>query len=141
MWEETEQTNKSYTLYVDMGGVLFKKMGSDEGGSGDKTEFIGNVLWEGIKKYNPTILSATGSKDKENKKIVKTKQVNYFLKPTPSIKFVDSGTDKKKYANSNSILIDDSETNITSWVNSGGIGIKHISDKNTLDRLKELYGY
>lgn len=142
--EETEQKNKSYTLYVDMGGVLFKKMGADEGGSGDETDYIGSELWEGIKKYNPTILSSTGTKDIDDAKDTKRKQVKDYLNPIPPIKFVTSGKDKGKYfANEDSILIDDSQTNIDSWVNNGGIGIIHSSDNvgKTLDRLKELYGY
>jgi hypothetical protein len=140
--EETEQKNKSYTLYVDMGGVLFKKMGADEGGSGDDTEYIGEELWKVIKKYNPTILSATGTKDIDNAKKTKRQQVKDYLNPIPPIVFVTSGKDKGiKYGNEDSILIDDSQTNIDSWVNNGGIGIKHSSDNvgKTLDRLKQLY--
>jgi hypothetical protein len=142
--EETEQTNKSYKLYVDMGGVLFKKMGADEGGSGDETDYIGSELWEGIKKYNPTILSATGTKDIDNAKKTKRQQVKDYLNPIPPIVFVTSGKDKGiKYGNENSILIDDSQTNIDSWVGNDGIGIKHSSDNvgKTLSKLKQLYEY
>jgi hypothetical protein len=132
---------KEYKLYVDMGGVLFTKMGADEGGLGDKTEYIGNKLWEGIKKYEPTILSATGSKNVDNSIETKRNQVKVYLEPIPPIKFVVLGKDKgKEYANENSILIDDSQTNIDSWVNNGGIGIKHSSDNvaKTLDKLKSI---
>ena len=142
--EETEQKNNSYTLYVDMGGVLFKKMGADEGGSGDETDYIGSELWEGIKKYNPTILSATGTKDIDNAKKTKRQQVKDYLNPIPPIVFVTSGKDKGiKYGNENSILIDDSQTNIDSWVGNNGIGIKHSSDNvgKTLSKLKQLYEY
>lgn len=142
--EETEQTNNSYTLYVDMGGVLFKKMGADEGGSGDETDYIGGELWEGIKKYNPTILSSTGTKDIDYAKDTKRKQVKDYLNPIPPIVFVTSGKDKGiKYGNENSILIDDSQTNIDSWVGNDGIGIKHSSDNvgKTLSKLKQLYEY
>jgi hypothetical protein len=142
--EETEQKNKSYTLYVDMGGVLFKKMGADEGGSGDETDYIGSELWEGIKKYNPTILSSTGTKDIDGAKKTKREQVKDYLNPIPSIVFVTSGKDKGiKYGNENSILIDDSQTNIDSWVGNDGIGIKHSSDNvgKTLSKLKQLYEY
>ena len=142
--EETEQKNNSYTLYVDMGGVLFKKMGADEGGSGDETDYIGGELWEGIKKYNPTILSSTGTKDIDDAKDTKRKQVKDYLNPIPPIVFVTSGKDKGiKYGNENSILIDDSQTNIDSWVGNDGIGIKHSSDNvgKTLSKLKQLYEY
>jgi len=142
--EETEQKNKSYTLYVDMGGVLFKKMGADEGGSGDETDYIGSELWEGIKKYNPTILSSTGTKNIDGAKKTKRQQVKDYLNPIPPILFVTSGKDKGiKYGNENSILIDDSQTNIDSWKDNDGIGIRHFSDNvgKTLDRLKDLYKY
>lgn len=146
--EETKQKNNSYTLYVDMGGVLFKKMGADEGGSGDETDYIGSELWEGIKKYNPTILSSTGNlatqKEIDDAKKTKRQQVKDYLNPIPPVVFVTSGKDKGiKYGNENSILIDDSQTNIDSWKDNDGIGIKHSSDNvgKTLDRLKELYGY
>lgn len=142
--EETEKTNNSYTLYVDMGGVLFKKMGADEGGSGDETDYIGSELWEGIKKYNPTILSSTGTKNIDEAKKTKRQQVKDYLNPIPPILFVTSGKDKSiKYGNENSILIDDSQTNIDSWKDNDGIGIRHFSDNvgKTLDRLKDLYKY
>jgi len=142
--EETEKTNNSYTLYVDMGGVLFKKMGADEGGSGDETDYIGSELWEGIKKYNPTILSSTGTKNIDGAKKTKRQQVKDYLNPIPPILFVTSGKDKGiKYGNENSILIDDSQTNIDSWKDNNGIGIRHFSDNvgKTLDRLKDLYKY
>ena len=38
--------NTTYQIYVDMGGVLFKKMGVDDGGQGDDTDFIGSELWD-----------------------------------------------------------------------------------------------
>lgn len=136
------ETTNTYTLYVDMGGVLFKKMGADAGGSGDQTEFIGNVLWNSIKNLDPIILSAIGTNDVDNKKQTKTKQVVDYLKPTPSIKFVTNGTDKgKQYANKNSILIDDEDANIQSWKNNGGIGIKHNKDsvQTTINQLKKYF--
>ena len=134
----------SKKLYVDMGGVLFKKMGADEGGSGDETDYIGSELWEGIKKYNPTILSSTGTKNIDVAKKTKRQQVKDYLNPIPPILFVTSGKDKGiKYGNENSILIDDSQTNIDSWKDNDGIGIRHFSDNvgKTLDRLKDLYKY
>ena len=136
------ETTNTYTLYVDMGGVLFKKMGADAGGSGDQTEFIGNVLWNSIKNLDPIILSAIGTNDVDNKKQTKTKQVIDYLKPTPSIKFVTNGTDKgKQYANKNSILIDDEDANIQAWKNYGGIGIKHNKDfvQTTINQLKKYF--
>ena len=136
-----EALTDTYTLYVDMGGVLFKKMGADAGGSGDATEYIGETLWEKIKNLSPIILSAIGNDSDGKKKDAKQKQVNDYLKPTPPIKFVTLGTDKKLYANENSILIDDEQKNINAWKDKSGIGIKHESTnvQATIDELKKYF--
>lgn len=130
----------TYTLYVDMGGVLFKKMSADAGGSGNTIEFIGNELWNNIKKYDPIILSATGAKNKESKQQIKTDQVKKYLQPTPSIKFVESGIDKKTYANDHAILIDDSKENIDAWESKNGIGILYNNNLQTvINTLKKYF--
>lgn len=138
-----EALTDKYTLYVDMGGVLFKKMSADAGGSGDDTKYIGETLWEKIKNLSPIILSAVGNDSDGKKKGAKRDQVNDYLKPTPQIKFVALGTDKKLYANANSILIDDEQKNIDAWESPGanGIGIKHDSTnvQATIDELKKYF--
>jgi hypothetical protein len=136
-----EALTDTYTLYVDMGGVLFKKMSADAGGSGDATEYIGETLWEKIKNLSPTILSAIGNVSDEKKKKIKQDQVNKYLTPTPPIKFVALGTDKKTYADKNSILIDDEQKNIDAWKDKSGIGIKHDSTnvQATIDELKKYF--
>jgi len=50
--------------------------------------------------------------------------------------------DKQRYANENSILIDDKKSNINEWAASGGIAIRcKDGDVNTvINKLKEL-GY
>jgi len=133
----------SKKLYVDMGGVLFKKMGADEGGSGGDTDYIGSELWESIKKYNPIILTSTGSKNRTNSEKIKTKQVQDYLNPIPKIEFVVFGPDKKTFATTTqdnlvypNILIDDSETNIKEWESNGGIGIVHKNNQTTLEQLE-----
>lgn len=136
-----EALTDKYTLYVDMGGVLFKKMSADAGGSGDDTKYIGETLWEKIKNLSPIILSAVGNDSDGKKKGAKRDQVNDYLKPTPQIKFVALGTDKKLYANANSILIDDEQKNIDAWKDKSGIGIKHDSTnvQATIDELKKYF--
>ena len=133
-----EALTDKYTLYVDMGGVLFKKMSADAGGSGDDTKYIGETLWEKIKNLSPIILSAVENDSTGKKKDAKRDQVNDHLKPIPPIKFVALGTDKKLYANANSILIDDEQKNINAWKRADGIGIKHDSTnvQATIDELK-----
>ena len=136
-----EALTDKYKLYVDMGGVLFKKMSADAGGSGDDTDYIGETLWEKIKNLSPIILSAIGNDSDGKKKDVKRNQVNDHLKPIPPIKFVTLGTDKKLYANANSILIDDEQMNINAWEDKDGIGIKHDSTnvQATIDELKKYF--
>lgn len=136
-----EALTDKYTLYVDMGGVLFKKMSADAGGSGDDTEYIGKTLWETIKNLSPSILSAVGNDSDGKKKETKRDQVNKYLTPTPPIKFVALGTDKKLYANATSILIDDEQKNIDAWEGKSGIGIKHESTnvQATIDELKKYF--
>jgi hypothetical protein len=141
--EETKKQNENYTLYVDMGGVLFEKNSADDGGQGESTNYIGKELWESIKKYNPIILSARGTKNIEKNEKIKTDQVKKYLSPEPKIIFVGTGNEKgdKERANKNSILIDDSQTNIDSWKSKGGIGIKHDykNTQSTIDKLKEIF--
>ena len=133
------EQQSTYKLYVDMGGVLFKKMSADVGGSGDNTEFIGDELWNVIKKYNPIVLSAIGSKNIEDKKRIKTDQVKKYLHPTPPIEFVTLGTDKKKFANDHAILIDDSKENIDAWELKNGIGILYDNIQPITNTLKKYF--
>ena len=43
---------------------------------------------------------------------------------------------KKNYATPNSILIDDTKSNITDWNEAGGIGILHTNVESTISMLK-----
>jgi len=131
---------KVYKIYVDMGGVLFEKMAADEGGTGDSSKFIGSELWEGIKKYNPMILSSTGTSDKDAKIKTKREQIKTHLSPEPTAYFVDSGPRKDAYAATDAILIDDSQENVDAFKAKNGIVIKHDSKnvKATLEALEKI---
>jgi hypothetical protein len=95
-------------------------------------------LWDYIKEYEPTILSATGH--------VKTAQfekrmwVNDNLGVETSLKaiLVSAAADKARYAKPGAILIDDRAKAIDPWIAAGGIGILHTSAVNTIAHLKEL---
>ena len=93
----------------------------------------GKELWNFIKKYNPTILSApTHDPTSKSGKIKWIKRelgsnIEYILE-----------WDKYKYAKPNHILIDDSESKITPWKEHGGIGILHTSARDTIEQLLEL---
>jgi len=151
----------TYDIYVDMDGVLvgfetgynaisdvpFKKAKD-----GDMTVFWkpvndagyewwanlpwtndGKELWEYVKKYNPTILTAPSRGDEcpKGKKIWVKRELGEDI---PII----LEKDKYKYSGKNKILIDDTEEKINAWVDKGGIGILHTSTKDTIEKLKGI---
>ena len=159
-----ENIDKKYTIYSDMDGVLvdfnerFKrfsngvppteyeqKFGKDkfwELVDGIGVRFWvgmdwmsdGKQLWDYIKSYNPTLLSSPSRADhsRMGKRIWRKRNL-------PSTKLVlAQARHKQNYANPNSILIDDRESNIDQWIKAGGIGILHTDTASTIDKLKEL---
>ena len=98
-------------------------------------------LWNYIKKYNPRILSATGSLHVvPNAKYEKREWVRKHLGDTTAgtAVLVQSAVDKAQYAAPHHILIDDRDKAIDPWIAAGGIGILHTSANTTIKRLKEL---
>ncbi len=94
----------------------------------------GYELWNHIKKYKPTILSAH-SRDtfsKEGKKI----WIRSHLR-TPKFILVPSSHEKQNYSGENKILIDDYDRNILEWESKGGVGILHRNYKDTIKQLKK----
>ena len=49
-----------------------------------------------------------------------------------------NGSQKAAFAHPKAVLIDDREININEWINSGGIGILHISAENTISELNGI---
>lgn len=94
----------------------------------------GHKLWNYIKKYKPEILSSPSRKDES--RVAKHDWVNKELPGTHLI--LRSPSNKKEFANENSILIDDRDTNIKNWNDAGGIGILHKSADDTIKQLKKL---
>lgn len=94
----------------------------------------GKPLWDYIKQYNPTILTAPSKLDCSIHG--KTDWINREIK-TSNVVF-KYRKNKKELASPNSILIDDMEENILDWVSSGGIGILHKNTKKTIKELKKL---
>jgi hypothetical protein len=76
-----------------------------------------------------------------NSRLGKNIWVKNKLTPKPKVIFAYSKS-KQRYANENSILIDDKPSNIDEWTASGGIAIKcKDGDVTTvINKLKEL-GY
>lgn len=92
----------------------------------------GKELWEFLKDKNPTILSSPI--DHESCITGKKKWIKEHLGNVPVI--LDS--DKYKYAEPGSILIDDMEKNIDPWNDKKGVGVLHKSSKDTIKFLKEM---
>lgn len=95
-------------------------------------------LWDYIREYHPTILSATGHV--RTAKQEKTKWVlnNLGIEAADSALLVPTAKDKAQYAKPGYILIDDRAKAIDPWIDAGGIGILHTSAKSTIAKLKEL---
>ena len=99
----------------------------------------GQQLWDFIKPYQPDLLTSP-SRD-NGSRLGKNIWVKNHLNPKPKTIFSYSA-DKQRYANENSILIDDKKSNIEQWASKGGIAIRcKDGDVNSvIDKLKEL-GY
>lgn len=94
----------------------------------------GKKLWNYVKKFNPTILSTPSncSLSKIGKEIWIKRELG------DNVPFIFA-KDKYKYADTESILIDDYDKKINDWVNLGnGIGILHTSAIKTIEELKTL---
>ena len=95
----------------------------------------GKDLWDHIKQYKPTLLSAP-SRDPQSRWGTRI-WVKKNIPGTPLI--LAAAPMKKNYAKKNAILIDDKISNINEWNEAGGIGILHTSTSTTLDKLSK-YG-
>ena len=158
----TEQ--KTYKIYSDMDGVLvdfnerFKrfsdgilpteyeqKFGKDKfweliDGTGVRfwvgMDWMsdGKQLWNYIKKYEPVLLSSPSRSNysRMGKRIWRKRNL-------PSTKLILArAANKQNYADPDSILIDDRESNVDQWIKAGGIGILHTDTASTISKLKEL---
>ena len=99
----------------------------------------GKELWDFIKPYQPDLLTSP-SRD-NNSRLGKNLWVKNNLSPKPKVIFSYS-KDKQRFANENSILIDDKKSNINEWTSKGGIAIrcKNGDVNHVIEKLKEL-GY
>lgn len=99
----------------------------------------GKELWSFISKYNPDLLTSP-SRD-NGSRLGKQLWAKNNLNPKPKVIMAYSA-DKQRYANENSILIDDKKSNIKEWIASGGIAfrVKGGDIGPAIQGLKEL-GY
>lgn len=99
----------------------------------------GQKLWDFISPYKPDLLTSPSRND--TSRLGKNLWVKNNLNPKPKTIFAYSA-DKQRYANENSILIDDKKSNIKEWAAKGGIAIR-CKDGNVdhvIEELKKL-GY
>lgn len=99
----------------------------------------GQELWDFIKPYRPDLLTSPSKNDVS--RLGKNLWVKNHLNPKPKVIFSYS-SDKQRYSNENSILIDDKKSNIDEWASKGGIALR-VKDGNiapVLEKLREL-GY
>ena len=159
-----EEQSQNYVIYCDMDGVIAdfdKRFMELTNMSPDRYEqiygieqfwnFIDNIigvrfwvgipwmqdgkqLWEYIKKYKPTLLSAP-SRNNESR-LGKRLWVKKHIPGTKLI--LASRANKQDYSKPNAILIDDRPDTIIEWENKGGIGILHKSAEETIQKLKSL---
>ena len=92
----------------------------------------GRKLWDAVKKHDPMILSAPTRHPSsvEGKK-------EWLKSNLPGVPFIIDQK-KEKYADKNSVLIDDREKNIRKWEDAGGIGILHKDAESSLKKLSEV---
>jgi len=94
----------------------------------------GKQLWDYIKKYEPTLLSAPSRANES--RLGKRLWVKNNIPGTKLI--LTSASTKKNYAKGNRILIDDRPDNIYQWREAGGIGILHVNTEDTIKQLKNI---
>tara|TARA_R110000772_G_scaffold60336_1_gene136402 strand:- start:2146 stop:2598 length:453 start_codon:yes stop_codon:yes gene_type:complete len=94
----------------------------------------GKQLWEYIKPNNPMLLSSPSRS--ESSRLGKRLWVRNNIPGTKLI--LANSYNKKNYADINSILIDDRQSNIDQWIAAGGIGILFTSTSQAINELKKL---
>ncbi len=122
-------------LYVDMDGVLVD--GQCRIGGYENADWLpdGKELWDYCLKYSPTLLSHAPFPAAHNEKF------NWIIRELGTASYhtilVNAAQDKAKYADGDSILIDDAPWNCNWWREAGGIAIQHISATETIKELKK----
>lgn len=120
--------------------ALFRKKVKDDPKFWESLDLMpgARLLWNSIKNQDVYILSAYATWDEENSKQGKLKWLAKHFRIPESRVYLVEREDKVKFADKNSILIDDYDKNIKEWISQGGIGILHTNAEKTVDELKKL---
>jgi hypothetical protein len=91
-------------------------------------------------KFNIDINILTSYGRKENVSVINDKELWLMQFPFrfDTIVFVPGKEHKKEYATSDSILIDDTPSNIFDFIDNGGKAILHNSEEDTINRLRGI---
>jgi len=104
----------------------------------------GKELWNYLIYYNPKLLTALpGLSDDDPTKHYASEGKKIWVRKNLGPKYLKrliltTSPEKQKFANVNSILIDDTEKLINQWENNHGIGILHTNTVNTINTLKSI---
>ena len=161
----TKSNESNFKIYCDMDGVLtdFDKQFTDSISPWEPKQFIdknglnefweeidgrgvgfwvgmkwmedGKQLWEFLQNYKDVELLSSPSRSEHSRLGKRLWVRNHKLGRKLNLEY---SKNKKKYAAWNHILIDDRKDNIKDWESKGGIGILHMSTKNTIACLKKL---
>jgi 5'(3')-deoxyribonucleotidase len=157
---------KEITIFCDMDGVLTDFLGGIARHLGKKSFEQGDIdkvlltdagtskgwwlaldplpdqktLWKYISQYNIQILSACPSVCRNDKAVMAGKKawIKKHCKPSPSQVNIVQRREKKNFADSNHILIDDHIRNTKDFEFAGGHGIVHTSAIKTIKQLKGM---
>lgn len=101
----------------------------------------GKQLYDFVKNFDSELLSHAARLTPDDLRSVTGKEQwieKHGIKLHANL--VPNRSDKAKFANENSILIDDRKDNVTDFINAGGIGILHKNATDTINKLKDIMG-
>jgi len=164
---EAVNATDRYTVAVDMDGVLADfAAGSIEMLNIDKDAVSTRTFWSTLSRYdkevkpfflnlpvmndamdlmrfvhgnfkNYYILTASGYTPKSAPEQKKAWIAKVFG-PQMRVEVVQKSSDKAKFADENTILVDDRMHSIGPWRDAGGVGILHTSAAQSIQELKQL---
>ena len=86
------------------------------------------------------ILSSYGRPENLSVRDDKEKWLSRFPFRFDEVVFVPGKEYKRNYATPDSILIDDTPSNVFDFIDAGGLAILHKSQKNTINYLDKIFG-